>query len=266
MVGQEAYHVTEGGWLHRPAGRPQASVSLFCFPHAGGAASSFRLWPSKLPQWVEVWAIQLPGRGGRWREPAIQSIPALVEALVPALMPHLRRSFAFFGHSMGAVLASETCRALMQTKDIAPLHLFLSSRRPPHVPSSEPLLHILPDHEFIRQIDQRYGGVPSELLHSPDLLTLLAPLRADITAIETFRTAKRASTSCPISAFGGTQDRHVPRSHLEGWRDQTEGPFRVRLFPGGHFYLDSQRDALLADIAATLAPILHACSHAAALA
>jgi medium-chain acyl-[acyl-carrier-protein] hydrolase len=257
MKSQEPYHVVEGGWLHRPAARTHAVVNLFCFSHAGGAASSFRLWPAKLPSWIDVWAIQLPGRGSRWRESPVQSIPLLVEEMIPALMPHLRRPFAFFGHSMGAVLASEIARVLAETKGISPLHLFVSSRRPPHMSSPEPHLHNLPDHEFIREIDQRYGGVPSELLHSPDLHTLLPPLRADITALETFHVAKRTPFPCPISAFGGAHDHRVPRDHLEAWRDQAGGPFRVRMFFGGHFYIDSQRDALLADISATLTPIFH---------
>src|SRR5271166_3984302 len=254
----EKYSTTGNRWLHRPSTRPHAVLNLFCFSHAGGAASTFRLWPAGLPSWVEVWAVQLPGRGNRWREPLISTIPALVEAFIPTLLPHLRRPFAFFGHSMGAVLASEIVRALIEREAIAPCHLFVSSRRPPHMPASETSLHTLPDNEFIREVDQRYGGVPSELLHSPDLLTLLVPvLRADITALETFRARKSDALPCPISAFGGAQDPLVPRNQLEAWRDQTDGPYRVRMFPGGHFYMDSQRDALLADITATLAPIFH---------
>ena len=204
-----------------------------------------------------MWAVQLPGHGSRWREPPIRTIPALVDAFIPALLPHLRRPFAFFGHSMGAVLASEIARTLAEREAIAPRHLFVSSRRPPHMPGSETKLHTLPDDEFIKEIDRRYGGVPSELVQSPDVLALLIPvLRADIAALETFRPTSASALPCPISAFGGAQDPLVPRNHLEAWRDQTDGPFRVRVFPGGHFYMNSHRDALLADISATLAPIL----------
>jgi medium-chain acyl-[acyl-carrier-protein] hydrolase len=259
---QKKYSTTGDGWFYRPVTRPQAKVSLFCFSYAGGAASTFRLWPTGLPSWVEVWAVELPGHGRRWREPPIRTIPALVEAFIPALVPRLRRPFAFFGHSMGAVLANETARALTEREGITPCHLFVSSRRPPCMPGSETNLHTLPDNEFIQEIDQRYGGVPSELLHSPELLTLLLPvLRADIAALETFHTSKCAALPCPISAFGGAQDRRVPRNHLEAWRDHTDGPFRVRMFPGGHFYMSSQRDALLADISATLAPVLYCPGH-----
>ena len=90
------------------------------------------------------------------------------------------------------------------------------------------------------------------------MLALLIPaLRADIAALETFQPSKGAVLPFPISAFGGVPDPLVPRSHLEAWRSQTDGPFRVRVFPGGHFYMNSQRDALLAELSATLAPILH---------
>jgi surfactin synthase thioesterase subunit len=159
---------------------------------------------------------------------------------------------------MGAVLANEIARALTEREAILPRHLFVSSRRPPHTPASETNLHTLPDDELIKEIDLRYGGVPSQLLHSTDLLALLIPaLRADFAALETFQLSKGAVLPCPISAFGGARDPLVPRNHLEAWRGQTDGTFRVRVFPGGHFYIDSQRDALLAELSATLAPILH---------
>ena len=231
-------------------------MNLFCFSHAGGAASAFRSWPAALPEWLEVWAIQLPGHGSRWNTRSISTIPALVDALIPVLVPHLRQPFAFFGHSMGAVLAAEAARALVERQAIIPRHLFVSSRRPPHMPPSESNLHMLPDHELVKEVVLRYGGIPPELLHSPDLLELLLPpLRADLAALETFQPSKRAALPCPISAFGGTNDPLLPRNHLEAWRDQTSGPFRARVFPGGHFYLESQRDLLLADLSATLAPI-----------
>jgi surfactin synthase thioesterase subunit len=159
---------------------------------------------------------------------------------------------------MGAVLANEIARTLTEREAIVPRHLFVSSRRPPHMPASETNMHTLPDDELIKEIDLRYGGVPGELLHSTDMLALLIPaLRADIAALETFQPKKGAALPCPISAFGGMRDPLVPRSHLEAWRSQTDGPFQVRVFPGGHFYMDSQRDALLAELSATLAPILH---------
>ena len=250
----DVHRTLGGGWLHRPAPRPDALANLFCFPHAGGTASAFRLWPLGLPSWMEVMAVQPPGRANRWSEPAISSMPVLVDALATVLSEHTDKPFAIFGHSMGAVVAHQVALAMKRQIGAVPFHLFVSGRRPPHVPGVDPPLHRMPDDEFVREINRRYGGIPTEVAGCPDVLALLLPaLRADIAALETFRPDDDEPLQCPISAFGGAQDRLTPRAHLEAWGSRTEGPFRVRVFHGGHFYLDAQRDAVLADVSATLA-------------
>ncbi len=244
-------------WLHPWSRRADGRANLFCFGYAGGSASMFRPWPVGLPAGLNLWAAQLPGRGNRLHEAPIASIPILVDGLVAALRPHLGQPFAFFGHSMGAVLAFEVARYLAENEGALPFHLFVSARRPPRVAGLDSALRTLPDHEFVQEIDRRYGGMPAAIRQSPDVLALLLPaLRADIVALETFLPTPRAPLSCPISAFGGLQDRLAPRDHLEAWRAETEGPFRIRWFAGGHFYLDARRDEVLADLSVTLAPML----------
>jgi surfactin synthase thioesterase subunit len=165
--------------------------------------------------------------------------------------------FTFFGHSMGAVLASEVARSLTSRGWPAPQHLVVSGRRPPDMPGTETPIHRLSDDRFIAEISNRYGAVPAELMREPEVLALLLPgLRADFTALETFRPGPRAPLDCPISAFGGTHDRRTPRAHLEAWRGQTTGPARVRIFPGDHFYLNHQLAALLADLSTIVTPTL----------
>lgn len=154
---------------------------------------------------------------------------------------------------MGAVLAAEVARALEAEGGPLPRHLFVSGRRPPHVPGPESPLHVLPDGAFVRELERRYGGMPAEITRHADLLELLLPaIRADVRALETHRPPPRPPLSCPISAFGGGDDRLTPREHLEAWRGETGGAFRVRVFAGGHFYLDAQRAEVLADVAALL--------------
>jgi surfactin synthase thioesterase subunit len=230
---------------------------MFCFPHAGGGIATYRLWPAGLPDDLEIWAAQLPGRASRWREPPLKSIPALVDALTQALLPHIDRPFLFFGHSMGAVLAFEVTRALVSTGRRVPQHLVVSGYRPPGMPGIEAPMHRLPNDAFIAEIDRRYGGIPVELLCEREVLALLLPgLRADIMALETFEPEPRAPLDCPISAFGGVHDRLAPRTHLEAWCSQTSGVFRTRAFPGDHFYLNSQRVELLAELSTIALPML----------
>lgn len=112
---------------------------LFCFPYAGGGASIFRRFPESLPPGVEVCAVQLPGREDRYVEPAFSRLPAAVAALAGALHAHLQPPFAFFGHSMGALLAFELTRLLAVAPDAPqPDHLFVSGRRAPHLADRRP--------------------------------------------------------------------------------------------------------------------------------
>jgi medium-chain acyl-[acyl-carrier-protein] hydrolase len=243
-------------WVVRFSPRQNARARLFCFHHAGGSAAGYRTWSRVLPAELEVCAIQLPGRANRLREPVVPSMTSLVAALVTELESFVDLPFALFGHSMGAVLAVEVARALTTRGGPVPRHLFVSSRRPPHLPSAEPPMHTLSDIEFIKELNHRYGGIPVELLAERELMDLLLPgLRADISALETHNPPRRAPLSIPITAFGGAEDPVTPRQHLEAWRDETTGPFRVRVFPGSHFYLTAVQDELLADLDATLAPL-----------
>jgi medium-chain acyl-[acyl-carrier-protein] hydrolase len=237
--------------------RALARARLFCFPYAGVGGSVYRLWPHGLPPALEVCTVLLPGREQRSREPAKTSIVELVDELVPALLPHLDLPFSIFGHSMGAVLASEVTRALAEAGHPLPQHLLVSGRRPPHLPGTESPMHGLPDPAFIAELNRRYRGIPAEILEQADLMALFLPvLRADLTALETHLPARRAPLSCPITVFGGIDDRLTPPEHLEAWRGETSGAFQVRMYAGEHFFLNSERSRLLADIAATLKPML----------
>ena len=109
-------------------------MRIFCFPFAGGSASVFRDWPAELPAEVELCAALLPGREDRWWEPPFQQITPLVQALAQALTAYQDLPFAFFGHSMGALIAFELTRQLRRLRLYGPAHLFVSGARAPHRP------------------------------------------------------------------------------------------------------------------------------------
>ena len=153
-------------WLYWPAICRPTSARLFCFPHAGVGAAVFRLWPVGLPVELEMCGVQLPGRTTRLAEPAVTSLPMLADAVAQAITPYIDIPFAFFGHSMGAVLAAEVTRTLAASGLALPRHLFVSGRRPPHVPDPELPLSGLSDAEFVAEINRRYGGIPPAILQN----------------------------------------------------------------------------------------------------
>lgn len=214
----------------------------------------YRAWGQNLPETVDVLGVHLPGREALMGKTLLESIGALAAELQPVIETCIDRPYAFFGHSMGAWIAFELTRSLQRAGKPPPVHFFASGRRAPQILDPRSDLHTLPDDELVQTVMRLFGGIPAAVLAEPELMELLLPvLRADLTAVETYRYAPGPPLPCPISAFGGEEDHQVSLSDLEGWGQQTEHEFDIKQFPGGHFYLnDTSGDALLEVIGSRL--------------
>jgi medium-chain acyl-[acyl-carrier-protein] hydrolase len=231
-------------WVQVSRPRPAALLRLICLPAAGGGASRYRDWPAYLPEEVEVAPVQLPGRESRFAERPVESMDQLVGLLLDGLGGYLTRPFAFFGHSMGALIGFELARQL-RSRGLAPVHLFAAGCRAPHLPSRSPDWHTLPDPEFLAAIGN-LGGIPPELLAERQFLDAMLPmLRSDCTLVETYAARPQAPLSCPVTAFGGLRDEEVFAEDVRAWSYHTTGPFQVHLLPGDHFFVNSARSDLL---------------------
>ncbi|HEV8241006.1 MAG TPA: thioesterase domain-containing protein [Thermoanaerobaculia bacterium] len=238
-------------WLPALGRRAGARLRLFCFPYAGGGTAAFRDWQRQLPGSIEVCPVLLPGREARIGEPAVDRLRPLVAALEEALATALDLPYAFFGHSVGALVAFELARALRRRGTAPPAHLFVSAHPAPQLPERE-RRHDLPDDELIAEL-RRFQGTPDEVLDHPELMRLLLPtLRRDFAVAETCEHVPEPPLDSPITAFGGLADPRADRGALLPWQEQTRGAFKLRMFPGGHFFLDSDRDLLLQTIAGEL--------------
>jgi len=244
-------HFANNPWLVRHRPQPRADLSLICFPYAGGSSAIFRPWAEALGQRFDVCAVQLPGRGSRQLETPLTELSNIVEALAEALRPCWQKPFAFFGHSMGAMIAFELARRLRDEGAPRPRHLFVSGRRAPQWPSTKPPTHDLPEPEFIEHL-RGLNGTPAELLANPELMQLMLPaLRADFAVCQNYAYRPEPPLECPISVFGGLGDS-TDREMLEDWREQTRAAFSLHMFPGDHFFLHTSRHLLLSTIVARL--------------
>ncbi|MBO0720374.1 MAG: thioesterase [Blastocatellia bacterium] len=235
---------TPGAWFQNSHARGRAELKLFCFPYAGGTASIFRNWANRLPIKIQVIPVELPGRGGRLSEPLFTGIKPLVDALAESIPPLLDTPFAFFGHSMGAVIAFELARSLRAAR-LEPAAILASGRRAPHVPDTDPVTYNLPHDEFIEEL-QRIDGTPREVLEHAELMELMIPmLRADFQLIQTYEYTEGEPLGCPIVAYGGLQDEEETRELLLKWREMTLSRFKLHMLPGNHFFLRTAEALLL---------------------
>ncbi|HEX8921091.1 MAG TPA: thioesterase II family protein [Pyrinomonadaceae bacterium] len=239
-------------WLicHKP--NPDARLRLFCFPYAGAGAMIYRPWADILSPLVEVYSVNLPGRGTRMSEPPLTRLAEVVHRIADEIQFYLTKPFSFFGHSMGAITSFELTHYLRSMNAPLPCHLFISGRSAPQLRETYPNTYKLPDREFIEEL-RRLNGTPHQLLENPELMQLMLPaLRADFSVCQTYEHTPKQPLTCPLTAFGGLQDTHISREQIEGWREQTTGAFVARMLPGDHFFLHSSQNILLRLIAQEL--------------
>ncbi|MEU9481760.1 alpha/beta fold hydrolase [Streptomyces sp. NPDC048191] len=240
-----------GLWVRRYHPAPEARTRLVCLPHAGGGATYYFPLSAALAPAVEALAVQYPGRQDRHREPCVDSLPELARQLVPRLLPWTDRPLALFGHSMGASLAFEVARLLEHEHGITPAALFASARRAPSRHREESL-HLRGDAELVREV-QRLSGTDSQLLADPEVLSMVLPaIRNDYKAAETYRYVPGPGLSCPVTALIGDDDSRVTVEEARAWADHTTGTFALRVYDGGHFYLNHHIEAVAREISVPL--------------
>lgn len=235
---------------------PQARLRLFCFPYAGGGPHVYRAWADHLPHSIEVCAAQFPGRGGRLIEPPFTKIEQFVEESAHSLLQYSELPFAFFGHSMGALISFELARLLNRENKPLPLHLFVSGRGSPERLKGKLRLSQLPEAKLLEELG-RFEGTPEEVLKNAELMSMMLPsIRADFLACESYSYTAEPALPCPVTVFAGSQDPEISQQQIEEWRNETTASFSYKIFPGGHFYLNTAQPLLLHELMQTLLPLL----------
>lgn len=237
-------------WIRRLVAAPDSAVKLVCFPHAGGSASYFRGLALALAPRVETLAVQYPGRQERRREAPLESVSALADSAFEALRDVADEPFAFFGHSLGAVVAFETALRF-EGRPGGPVRLFASAGCAPSV-TRRPRLHLGDDDTLVAELSKLGGTDPAALALPQARAQFLPALRADYRAVGMYTAVPGARLTCPITVFLGDGDPIVSARDAVAWDDHTTKGTDTRTFEGGHFYLDDKAGEVAAEIIAAL--------------
>lgn len=238
-------------WIRRYVPCEASDIRLVCFPHAGGSASYYYWLARALAPKIEVLALQYPGRQDRRLEKCIESIPEMADAVVKEIQG-VSYPYAFFGHSMGAALAFEVSLRLQALGEKQPARLFLSGRRGPTCARSD-RIHLRDDAGLLEEI-VRLGGTDPRVLEDDELVaSMLTMIRSDYKAAETHAYTPGPRLDCPITTLVGDADPHASTSEASTWTDQSTAAFDMQVFPGGHFYLTDNKQAVADAISTRLA-------------
>ena len=223
--------------------------TLVVFPHAGGSAGAYRHLTRRLQDHFDVHCVELPGHGRLRQQPFLGDMAQIVEFACEQARPAAtRQPTAFLGHSMGAWIAFLVADRL---RDAAPMHLFLSAARPPHLGVHRKLLTLEPD-RFIRELE-RLGGVPPEFAADREALELFLPaLRADLRLLEPYQPPPARPLDVPVTVLRAAGDDITDRD-AAAWRETTTAECRLHTLPGGHFFLLEQPDLVCAVVRRALA-------------
>nr|ALF39341.1 oleoyl-ACP hydrolase [Streptomyces sioyaensis] len=241
----------DGAWLRRFHPAPDSGVRLVCFPHAGGSATFYFPVSRTLSRSIEVLSVQYPGRQDRHSEPCVSDIGELADRVVEELLSLDTKPLALFGHSMGAMVVYEVARRL-ESKEIKPLRLFVSGGRSPSR-TRDGNVHQRDDNGLIDEL-KKLSGTDSQVLGDPDMLRMILPaVRSDYKAVESYRHVPGPPLDCPVVALTGDDDPQVTLDEAKAWSEHTVGGFELKVYEGGHFYLNSHAAAVMEAISAGIA-------------
>jgi surfactin synthase thioesterase subunit len=218
-------------------------VPLYCLPYAGSSASVYVRWKRRLPAWIEVVPVELPGRGWRMAEPLATTLPALIDRIAGDVRPEPGRPFAVFGHSLGAIIAFELAVRLEEQGQMPSL-VFASGTGSPAARDRERFAALRTDAELRAEL-LRLDGTPAHVLADPELMELTLPvLRADFQIAAAYTGAAGRTLWAPLVALGGTDDPTTSSLAIAAWRAHSRGDFAMHMLRGGHFFIHSDESAL----------------------
>ncbi|MEW2399417.1 alpha/beta fold hydrolase [Streptomyces sp. NPDC046862] len=251
-------------WLRNWSRDDDPAVRLVCLPPAGGGAHLYRHWPRLLPAGVGLVAVELPGHGSRLGEAPFTDLTRLAEGpLCEEIEELLDRPLIIFGHSMGAVVGYELCRAIRRRRPWRPTGFVAAACEAPAVLHTRDYAGRMTDDGITRFLVDT-GGTPAAILENEEFLDMLRPvIRADLGMLRARRHLPEEPLGCPVRVYLGATDTTIDPAKAAGWAVESgaDGDYRLQVFPGGHFFTREAEPILLSrlkhDIRQLLSPTVH---------
>lgn len=237
-----------------------SAIRLYCLPHSGASAMVYSRWARKLPDWISVHPVELPGRGMRMAEALQTDMSDLVPQLAAEIGAKMSRyqPYALFGHSLGALVAFELAHALSQSGFASPKMLFASGTAAPTRREDYEDEYSVPksDAELISDL-RELQGTPEEVLANQELMDLTLPvMRADYLLCGNYKyehTTKN-KLGCPLHVLAGKDDK-ATKEQLLAWHQETSSATGLSYFDGGHFFTQERESDVLALLSQALAAV-----------
>jgi acyl transferase domain-containing protein/surfactin synthase thioesterase subunit len=232
-------------WIayHKP--KPNSYLRLFCFHPWGSSASIFKNWSDELPPHIEVLPIQLPGRQQRLKEKPFTEFVTLIQVLGDFIHPYLDKPFAFYGHSMGALIAFELAYVVKQKYNINPQYLFLGGAQPPSDVSFLNRIENLSQNQTLNYLLD-ISEIPEAIYNDKSLVEeFMEIFKADLQLLQSYCHKEQEPLDCPIYIFGGVDDASISEKQLSLWYRYTQNTFKLQMLPGKHMFLNTSRKLIL---------------------
>jgi surfactin synthase thioesterase subunit len=211
--------------------------AIFIFPFAGGSSYSMKGLIDGFKD-IDVFALEAPGRGKRYKEKLLTNIYEIVDMFYLEIKDKVENydEYYFFGHSMGSLVGYLLIHKIITNKVHLPSYFFVSGRGGPSMEPDCKNYFLLPSVDFRNKL-REFGGCPDEILNDNDLMDFFEPiLRADFEAVETFVYEKKEILNIPITGFYGS-DEETTKTVMDLWQVETNRTIEIFEIQGNHFFI-----------------------------
>lgn len=155
--------------------------------------------------------------------------------------------YAVFGHSLGAILAFELVRQLVEMQLPAPVTLIVSGTSAPTQRQRciEELEGLDTDEDLVSHL-RKLGGMPEEVIRNKELMEMTLPvIRSDFALCKSYSYEPCSEKlPCPLAVISGKEE-DITSEELLAWQDEAGERFSLMKFNGKHFFIHESQDELL---------------------